>query len=536
MVKYNDFCKTNNHSYNLYNAIRYCKENQEDTLVFDKGKYEFFDDLAAETVLCVSNHDIYGIKRVAFLIDEMDDFCIDGGGSEFIFHGSLVPFAIKNSKNITLKNFSVDIDEVMTLDTLVTAVTDEYFEVLVVNDEKYCVEENMLYLYNSYGEKDIFHYLGIRSFGDDKSFIAESKDEFRVFNDDLYVKAVGDKRLRFYNSQLEVKKDMHIITRGSQRYACDIVADNSKNVNIENIILYKSYSMGLLAQKTENITVDKMIVKSKSDSLFSLNTDVTHFVHCKGKVTVKNSEFSEQQDDALNIHGVFTRITDKGDDYILIKYMHKSAKGLNIYEPGDEIAVLNPKTLIANGVYKIKAVEVINLNYTKLYLDGRTENINVGDDVEDLTWSCDLEFVNNKVTNNRARGILIAAKGKVEIKNNYFNTPGVAILFESDGEKWFESGGTNEVSIENNIFDNCAYSRGWGDAVISVKPREEFNGRDYYHKYISVKNNKFNNNTADIIHADNIEKIQISENIVKGKAEIKIADCKEVNSDILVQD
>ncbi len=105
MVKYSDFCKTNNHSYNLYSAIRYCKDNQVDTMVFDKGRYEFFSELASETVLCVSNHDIYEIKRVAFLLEEMDNFSIDGGESEFIFHGTIIPFAIKNSKNITLKKF-----------------------------------------------------------------------------------------------------------------------------------------------------------------------------------------------------------------------------------------------------------------------------------------------------------------------------------------------------------------------------------------------------------------------------------------------
>ncbi len=531
MVNYNKFNTTDDHSYNLYNAIKYCREHNEDTLVFDKGRYDFYSDMAAEDVLCVSNHDIYGIQRIAFLIKDMKNFTVDGGGSEFIFHGSITPFTIKNSENITVKNLSIDYDETMTLDAEVINVDDDFFDVQVVNDDKYTIKGNMLYYYDSCGNEDIFHYFGIRSFGDDKSFIPESMDEFRVFNPEICFEDLGDKKFRVYNSKLNVSVGMHLITRGTERYACNFVITDSKDVSVKNVTMYKSYAMGLLAQKTENVFVDRMVVKAKESRLFSLNCDATHFVHCKGIVKVTNSEFSEQQDDALNVHGVFTRIVDKTDEYIVIKYMHKSAKGLDIYEKGDEIAVLNPKTLIPNGKYRISDVEVVNLNHTKLYIDGGTKDIKVGDDVEDLTWSCDLLFENNKVVNNRARGILVAAKGKVEIKNNYFNTPGVAILFESDGEKWFESGGTTDVKIENNVFDNCKYasSPNWGSNVIEVKPREAVCEGKYYHKYISITENEFKDCVAPLLYADNIEKVEFKDNKTNNSNEtIIFKNCGEI--------
>lgn len=531
MINYNEFNTTDNHSFNLYNAIKYCRENNEDGIVFEKGKYDFYPDMASEDVFAVSNHDIYGIYRVAFLIKEMQNFTIDGGNSEFVFYGNIIPFAVKESVNITVKNLSVDYDETMTLDTEVINRTDEFFDIRVVNNDKYTLKGNMLYYYDSYGNEDVFHYFGVRSFGDSKSFIPESMDEFRVFNPQICFENLGDKKIRVHNSKLDVSVGMHLITRGAERFACNFVITESKNVSIENVTMYKSYAMGLLAQKTENVFIDRMIVKAKENDLFSLNCDATHFVHCKGLIKVTNSEFSEQQDDAINVHGVFTRIVDKTDEYIVIKYMHKSAKGLNIYEKGDEIAVLNPKTLIPNGKYKVKDVEVVNLNYTKLYIDGGTEGIQIGDDVEDLTWSCDLVFENNKVVNNRARGMLVAAKGKVEIRNNFFNTPGVAVLFESDGEKWFESGGTTNVVIENNVFENCKYavSPNWGSHVIEVKPREEFNMGNYYHKYISVRENEFKDCKAPLIYADNIEKIEFKNNKIINSNEIKVfKNCGEI--------
>ena len=319
-----------------------------------------------------------------------------------------------------------------------------------------------------------------------------------------------------YDSGLDVQKGMHLITRGTLRYACNIVISQSKDISVSNIIMYRSYAMGILAQKTENVFIDKITVEAKEDSLFSLNCDATHFVHCKGLVSVTNCRFSEQQDDALNIHGIFTRITDKTDEYILVKYMHRSAKGLSIYEKGSEIAIIDPKTLIPTQKCVIDKVEEVNMNYTKLYLNGGTEGIEIGQDVEDLTWSCDLIFENNYVVNNRARGILIAAKGKVTIKNNYFNTPGVAILFESDGEKWFESGGTTYVDIEDNTFDNCRYTKGnWGNNVIEVKPREQVEEGKYYHEYINISNNKFINCDGSLLYADNIKKIVFKDNITE---------------------
>ena len=37
MINYNAFKTTDDHSFNLYNAIMYCREHGEELLVFDKG-------------------------------------------------------------------------------------------------------------------------------------------------------------------------------------------------------------------------------------------------------------------------------------------------------------------------------------------------------------------------------------------------------------------------------------------------------------------------------------------------------------------
>ena len=42
---------------------------------------------------------------------------------------------------------------------------------------------------------------------------------------------------------------------------------------------------------------------------------------------------------------------------------------------------------------------------------------------------------------NRARGLLLGSRARMIIEDNYFHIPGAAILFEGDGNFWFEQAG-----------------------------------------------------------------------------------------------
>ena len=365
-MNYNYFNTSSNHSMNLYNALKYCKENNERSLIFDTDTYEFYDDMAFEEVMYVSNHDIYEIKRIPFLIKEMTDFIIDGNGSKFIFHDSVIPFVLQNSENITLKNFSVDYDETMMLDAHVYNLQDNYIDVEIKNNDSYCVSDSKLYCYDAFGHRDIVDFACIMSIGDNKNFTKNSCDWFEIA--DSTFTDLGDKRIRFNGIISGKEEGTHIVLKSFIRHSCAVVLKECKNIKIENVSIFRSYGMGILAQKTENVSIDKLNVVAKENNLFSLSADATHFVNCKGVIEVRNSSFSEQMDDALNIHGIFTKIVDKTDDYIMVKYMHQSAKGINIYDDESEIAVLNPKTLIPDEVYKISKVEVINMEYTRIYI------------------------------------------------------------------------------------------------------------------------------------------------------------------------
>ena len=534
MINYSKFNTTNDHSFNMFNAINYCRENGENGIVFDCGKYDFYPDKASENLIHVSNHDIYGEKRIAFLLKDMENFVIDGGGSDFVFHFDMIPFALINSKNIAIKNLSVNYENIKAFCLKVTSVDEESFEFSHISGCDCYVQGTKLYLSDGNGTDEPFGCFCVLNDGTNKNMIPESKDSFEqnvIFED------LGNGNFRVQkDKELDLRVGMILSARTLTRHACNVVIDRCQNTFLENVTMYKSYGMGVLAEKSTNVTIDKMVVKAAEDDWFSLNADATHFVNCRGLIKVTNSSFTEQQDDALNIHGEFNPVVDKGEDYILIKYVHPQAKGLGIYEAGDEIAVLHPKTLIPKFNKTVKHAEIVNMNYTKLYFDDGCDGIEVGDVLEDITWNCDLIFENNIVKNNRARGMLIATKGKAEIIGNTFNTPGVAILFESDGKYWFEAGGTNEVIIRDNTFDNCVFTQGcWGCCIIAINPREAFDGKNYYHKYIQVTNNRFVNNNNGYLSAHNVERFVFKDNVIENTYEdpyIRFTDCGIVESDL----
>ena len=513
MINYSMFNQTDNHSFNVFQAISYCKKTGEDCIVFSKGEYHFYPDMAFESVMCVSNHDIYGFRSVAFLLEQMKGFCIDGGGSRFIFHGCIVPVYINQSSKITLKNVTIDFDKTRVLDCTVTDVNEKFFEVSVSTNGEYFVENHILNINSGYGESDTLHTLMIRSEGASTRYTEETNEEFFGKNPALTVEDIGNRKLRFYNSSLKPSKGMHLLAKGGKRSLCNIVINKSSDVKLDSIRMHSGYAMGVLAQVSQNITIDRMEVKAQEGKLFSLAADATHFVHCTGLVKVSNSSFSEQLDDALNVHGIFTKIVHQAEDSVIVRYMQKSAKGIGIYDAGDEISILHPKTLVNGQKYIIQKVEVINLVYTKLYLDRLMGESAIGNVVENLTKNCDLLFENNRVFNNRSRGMLIGTKGKVEIRNNYFQTTGSSVLFESDGEYWFESGGSTDVRIYDNTFEHCCVGPAWwGNHVIQTVPRKESVPGSYYHGLISITDNYFTENTAPLLYADNVNTLVFRNN------------------------
>ena len=100
---------------------------------------------------------------------------------------------------------------------------------------------------------------------------------------------------------------------------------------------------------------------------------------------------------------------------------------------------------------------------------------------------------------------------------------------------WFESGGTTDVRISKNRFENCCYTKGnWGSHTIEFKPREECDDEEYYHRYIEISDNSFKRNSNRLIYADNIKKLVIKNNDIDAPSTVKdieVVNCGDLETD-----
>ena len=535
-MNYSAFNTTKDHAYNIRRALEYLRAHGENSLEFDRGVYEIYPDLASEGIYCTSNHGVNGFKRIAVLLKDMKDFTIDGGGSEFVMRGIINPIVVDSCENITIRNIKLSTPDSFTVDGEVTEVDEQGFSLRVDTTQKLStstVPTGRL----GVGEGDnLCYFHGFIEALPDKSKLRSGVGDFWMRPDYLCGIVKKDEKgydLRFTTPGYSPVKGNHIVLMSGRRDAACILLDHSRNIIIEDYTAYSGLGMGILAQKCENVSVSHMKTECKPDRYFSLNADATHFVNCRGRVSVTDSDFSGQLDDALNVHGVYTRILAVDGRVLTVKYMHSQAKGLDIFDKGDRIRIVSPDSLLPKGEYQVENLEILNNETTLLTLDRPVEAI-PGDDCENISWMPEVEFCGNHVAFNRARGILLASGARTVISGNYFNTSGGAILFESNGEYWFESGATNDVVITGNFFDNCHYGS-WSRAVIDAVPRAKAEDGRFFHGRIEITGNRFVSCHAAPIKLDNVSEVIVRENLLEDtSADCGFVHCGRVVCDIPV--
>ncbi len=530
MVNYKQFEKTKDVAFNILNALEYCKKTGEDGLVFEKGVYHVKSEKASETFFSVSNHSDPGLKRICFLLENFENFILDGGESEFIFDDILFPVAISKSKNVTVKNFTFSSLNTLNAQAEVVASGDNWFEMRMETNLPYYVYGADLYVGDRQG---VHEKLCIFDEVDKKTgwLVPHAADTFFDKPDskiDFSETGKGTIRAEGKGVDRKIQPGNKLVFMSRTRCVSNIFINQSENTTISNVTLYSGIGMGIIAQNSDTISVDHFSTRTRNGRYYSINADGTHFVHCKGKISIRDCYFEGQLDDALNVHSIYLKIVDKTERSLILKFMHPEARGIQIVDKDAILQISNAETLIPYHQFTVQEVRKINLDYMEVVLDGTTETVKVGDVADEISWKPEVCFENCIVRNNRARGMLLASAGKTVIRNNLFQTPGSAIKFESDGKYWYESGGTKDVLITGNTFDHCKYAL-WGTAVIEMQPRERTEVDKYFHGKVEISGNEFKNCDSLLASLNNTEHVIFQNNQMTNCTGdmIKTDHCKE---------
>lgn len=513
VIKYNDFRISGDETLNLLHALSVCREQKASCLQFEKDTYYFNDEFASEIALCIANHGENGFKRTVFLLEDMKDFTIDGGGSHFVFGSVMNMITALDCKNIVLKNFTVSMPVAPYPEGRVISSSENYFDVKFNYYSELITENDDLLIPN--GNSFESAICNIEFDGETHEIQYGTGDNTAgVPLRTLKKEKIAPNTIRFFDSPRIPKSGNILALMIGRRHVSGLFFDNCENVHISNVTIHSCVGIGIMAQRCHNFTISDCLVTAEKRKYVSTGADATHFVSCTGKITVENCLFEHMLDDALNVHGVYVKIhkTEKGK--ATIKYCNSSTTGVKLFKVGDKVCQMDQHTLIPNKEATIIGVREINNEFTELIFD---EEIEFTKDyvIENLTAYPELLLKNCKIQNNRARGVLIATRKQCVIEGCYFHTGGSAIVLECDGSFWYESGAVMDLTIQNNSFDNCKHAT-WGEGVIFIPPREKVLPEDYYHGVITMKDNNFNSSFDDVLYANNISELIYENNVSDG--------------------
>ncbi len=516
----------------LKKALAACKAQKATQLVFPQGTYNFFPDFADERYCFISNND-EGLKRIAFNLIGFENLEIDGGGSLFMFHGKMNPVIVRDSEDVSLKNFAFDFKRSFHSEATIVGDPEEGLDIKI-NAEvfPYKVRQGVLIFTDGDKSKErktttkskklIFPYGGSLEFDPVKKEPAYLAKDLWV-GPAAVVKRMKGGVLRLLDPKLTGKPGNRIIFGPSHREHPGIVIDRSKDTLIDGVTVHHAGGMALIAQLSHNVKIHKMKTGAREGSgrLLSATADATHFVNCTGKIEIGHCNFEVQKDDPSNLHGLYARIMKReGDHTFLIAMIHPQQYGIDFVDVGDELEFVNSKSLVTYGTGAVAKVERLNKQYTRVTMtEALPKEFAVGDAIAEIREYPEIHIHHCRMHGNRARGLLLNCRGKTIIEDNHFHVPGTAILFESDARFWYEQGGVRDCTIRRNVFENGNFGPlQWGTGVIEVRAGidDEFKATSRYNKNITIEDNTFIlfDRTA-IVRTFSVEGLTIRNNKVK---------------------
>jgi len=491
-------------------------------LFFPQGVYQFYKKHALEAYKNIANHDD-GLKRIAFLINNMNRLTIDGGNSLFIFYDEIIPFAVDKSKNLTIKN--VKIDFIMPFHSeldIVTSDPEKKSFIAKINAQRYPYKiENNKILFKRFEQ---WVHIG-QNIAFDKNTTAP------IYNPPLYETVDYPHAIDLGNDCVEFSKLGKNIQpipegavwvtygeRGLNRHIPAIHVIDSKNIILENITVHTAGGMSLIIERTENIKLSQYFVTPSNDRMVSTRADATHFMNCKGDIVVEDCKLDHMLDDGINVHGAYVNVDSYvGDNTFVASISHFQQEGIIFADPGDKVAFTNKETISSFFETTVEEVNIIN---SKVFLIRFAEIpdpiLSFEMTLENLTWQPNVVFKNNIIEKNRARGALLTTKGKVEITGNYFYNQMHNVLLVGDNDFWYESSGTKDVTIHNNIFDKVGFSD--PDAyplyVLVKLTKDQKYGEKPYHGKVSFIENQINSLNGLFVHGSSIDSLLVSNNSI----------------------
>ncbi len=536
------------------------------TVDFPKGEYHIYKDRAQQREYHTSNTNSIEnpVKWIGLLIEDQENFTMQGNGSLFLMHGNMMALAVVRSENVTLENFSWDfsvptISEMTVEETGTTEDGKEYTDYLIPECFVHEVDaEAKTIIWNS--EKSPYdgtYYWTQRGIHNPSYGIGAYQPEGEMarsyytndgpFTNVSDIEEIDDTHVRIvYHSKTggmrEMQKKGAVIqlAANAHRQTAGAFTWESENVTADHVNVHYMHGFGWLVQMSRDVYYKNCNLTPREGSGHRVVSfaDGIHASGAAGEIVIENCNFSDTHDDPINLHGTFTRVEQRKDDHTLVlKYIHGQQGGFPQYHVGDQVAFFTRDTLestdgetlytvaevISNPGEKGNDLRTMEVRFEEALPSGLSDKI--GNEpkyvAENVTYAPEVTIRNCTFQNVPTRGILCTTRNKVLIEGNTFRGMTMATIYLSnDSNTWYESGPIRDMTIRNNIFYIKTIGRtSWEYApAIYVNPITKGgqlpSEENPIHKNITIEGNLFYMDADTVVKAESVENLTIRNNTV----------------------
>jgi len=475
-------------------ALDECRRTRAAELVLPEGVLNIRPEASYERYQCISNND-ESLKHIAFDLGGMSHFAVRGQNTTLLFTGFISPFSLQDCADITISGLNIDYTHTFHSEGLIRGTGDGYLDVEFPADYRIGLDNGCLYIMDS--EWETYPFGNMLEYDPVKDEVAFDANDYWLSRQTLPAEQIGDRLYRIHKENIRATVGNVMVLGAASRLNPGFFVADSHDILIRDVNLYHCGGMGVIAQMSRNIELNHLVIVPSPGKgrVVSITADATHFVNCSGYIRMIDCTFRNQKDDATNIHGLYMGIDRQTSPRSLqLSWRNGAQQGLQFLRPGMTVEIVRNKTMTQLCRATVKSVEVLNRHITNVtFTADLPEGIEPDMVVAQDDAYPDVLISGCTFSGNRARGLLLGSRGKMVIENNYFHIPGAAILFEGDGNYWFEQSGVRDVTIRGNVFENGNFGyRVWGNACISVGSGvPDRTSGECYHRGITIEDNTF---------------------------------------------
>jgi len=238
-----------------------------------------------------------------------------------------------------------------------------------------------------------------------------------------------------------------------------ILLYGAENTVIKDVTIHSAPGMGITAQNSKDIRIERLRVVPSDGDHMSTNTDATHFASCRGLLRLDGCEFDGQGDDSINVHTYYYDIDEHEGNTVRLTVRSPDGPHARLADypiVGDVMELTDASTLDPRDTFRVTSVtpgaDIFSCTVT---LDRPLPENTEGMYLADADAVPELEFVTCKARNHFARSILIKCR-RALVENctvtDCFLSP-VKIAAESF---WKEGISSEQVTVRRCRFENCS--------------------------------------------------------------------------------